>query len=136
MFFWRYEPNGNYLNCSVKEQANQKSINESLRDFLLDFGLISNSKGYYSPLDMCPNWTVWKSKNYGHQLLQTMEKKGFTGSCATWTTWYTDYRLSHPNLSRDEAFEQSFDHLKRSSPSFTDFIKEYFADIYEYSLKN
>jgi len=72
---------------------------------------------------------------FGHQRLQGSEKKGFAGSCATWTTWYVDYRLSHPELSRDEAFQESFNHLEKNSSSFTKFIKNYFIKIYEYSKR-
>ena len=130
----RYEPNGPQKDIPNKKII-QEQIDHSLTNFFLDSGYIKNSKDYYAPMDMCPHWSVWQTGLIGHQRMQVLEKKGFMGSCATWTVWYTDYRLSHPDLDRHQAFKQSFENLKKSSPSFTQFIKDYFAQIYEYSQK-
>ena len=130
----RYEPNGPSKDIHMWHLRN-KLIDDSLVDFLLDNGYIDNTKDYYPPLGLCPLWTEWQTGKMGHQRIQAREGKGFRGSCATWTVWYTDYRLSHPDMDRHEAFKRSFEHLKRSSPSFTKFIKDYFTDIYEYSQK-
>ena len=130
----RYEPNGPQTDISNLEHEG-KIIDSCIIEFLIDFGLIKSPSDYFAPIDMCPNWTDWKKGRLGHQRKQVSEEKGFKGSCATWTTWYTDYRLSHPELDRNEALKRSFDHLHKNSSSFTKFIKDYFAQIYEYSQK-
>ena len=131
----RYEPHGLPTELQYTDKVNSNLIDKSIREFLLDKKLIDRGEDYFGPLNMCPNWESWKSGKMGHQKLQELERKGFSGSCATWVIWYTDYRLSNPNLERDEAMEQSFKHLRDSSPSFTEFITKYFSLIYEYSLK-
>ena len=134
----RYEPHGSsgYNDYSRNSETNT-DIDDTLLQYFMDKGFIARKEDYYSPIDVCPNWPDWKSqKSTGHQYIQNMERMGFGGSCATWAMWYVDYRLSHPNKSRGGVLKDSFDDLKKSSPSFTKFIKTYFAGIYKFYRYN
>ena len=131
----RYEPHGVPGEFEYGASFISRVIDNDIRQFLMDKNLIKTPDDYFGPLNMCPNWTEWKSGKIGHQRIQELENKGFSGSCATWTVWYTGFRLSNPNLDRDQAMEKSFKHLRDSSPSFTKFISSYFSQIYQYSLQ-
>lgn len=129
----RYEPHGPGYNFIEKKAA--RLMDADILEYFKDIGLIKNEKDYFPPLSFCPNWDKWQEGSVGHQMLQNLESKEFSGSCATWAMWYVDERLENPNRSRDKIIQESIEEMQKSSKGFTKFIKKYFQIIKDYRDK-
>lgn len=59
------------------------------------------------------------------------------GYCATWSLWYTDMRISNPNVSREKLVEGMFTKLeeKLAKGTLTDYLLDYAMQVYYIMLK-
>ena len=114
----RFDPNG-YNKTSMGSYQN-KVMDKDIKNY---FESITKINKYIGPVDFCPTWKEWKTRNVAHQKIQGLEKfKEFKGSCATWTLWYIDLRLLNPNVSRESIIKKSIKDINEGSSSFTSFI--------------
>jgi len=129
----RYEPHGPAYNFIGKKS--QKLMDDDITEYFMDIGLIKTRIDYYAPINFCPKWDKWQQGRTGHQMIQNLESKEFSGSCATWCMWYIDERLENPDRSRDKVIQESIEEMQSSSKGFTKFIKKYFQIIKDYRNK-
>ncbi len=114
----RFDPNG-YNKTSMGSYQN-KVMDKDIKKY---FETITKINTYIGPVDFCPTWKEWKTRNVAHQKIQGLEKfKEFKGSCATWTLWYIDLRLLNPNVARESIIKKSIKDINEGSSSFTSFI--------------
>ncbi len=130
----RYEPQG--PGYTFLQKKTSKLVDVDIVEYFMDIGLIKSKDDYYEPIKFCPKWDKWQEGKVGHQMLQNLESKEFSKSCATWAMWYVDERLEDPNRSRESIIQDSIEEMQSSSKGFTKFIKKYFQIIKDYRDKN
>lgn len=117
----RFEPNGS-------QAPSRFNYNASLLDHLLKkkFIEIEPNIKYFSPSDYLPK--------IGFQLLDATEQKykriGDPGGfCAPWTIWYTDLRLSNPDIKREVLIKKTIRMMRKQLSSFKNSIRNYSGQI-------
>lgn len=120
----RFEPYGD-----IKNFVNYKNIKclmvdidrEILKLFTEKFGVGYITK-YYKPLDYMTNkgfQTIQESE------INEIKKTDPNGFCTSWCVWYTDLRLSNPNIERKKLITLAIETLKKRPESLTRFIRNY-----------
>jgi hypothetical protein len=138
----RFEPYGD-----IKNFINYKNIKCLMVDidreiknlFISKFG-DGYIKKYYKPLDYITKKGFQKIQELEIDEIKSTDPEGF---CTSWCIWYTDLRLSNPNIKRKKLIDLAMQSLRKRPESFTKFIRNYceflviISDkIRKYSLKN
>ena len=126
----RYEPHGPGYRRISRRMSDIMDVD--IVDYFKDIDLIKGEDDYYPPIRFCPKWEPWQKGLVGHQMLQNLESKEFSGSCATWSMWYIDQRLQNPDTDPSIILRSSIEEMQKSTKGFTKFIKKYFKIIEEY----
>ena len=113
----RFEPNGfmHYDDCITSDTDNLiiRLFNKNMGHRLIE--------RYYEPLDFCP-FNNFQMIQHSEKLKLPGDPQGF---CAVWSAFYTDLRLSNPNIDRRFLVTESIKEIQNNHPNFTKFIRDY-----------
>lgn len=117
----RFEPHGATIPIGL-------NYNAELFDNLLEtrFKNIIKDVIYVRPSNYLPK--------IGFQLLDVIEKKhkhiGDPGGfCALWSIWYTDMRMTYPDIPRTKLVNKLLETLRKNNISFKNMIRNYASNI-------
>jgi hypothetical protein len=113
----RFEPHGARAYEIFKDYIYEKLDTQLEVLFAETYGL-----EYIPPIAFCPA--------LGPQTLEHYITE--SGYCATWSLWYTDMRLTYPNVDRERLVKGMFDklHDKLTQGSLTDYLLDYARQVY------
>lgn len=120
----RFEPHGS--RAPTKLNYDPQLLDSTLKHKLSE--IIPNIK-IIQPTDYLPR--------IGYQLLDSSEKNQYKnigdpgGFCAIWSIWYTDMRLTYPDIPRKKLIDLSIDYIRSKGYSFRTLIRNYSAKIIE-----
>ena len=117
----RFEPYGSY--GPYKFYYNPNLLDEVLA---YRFSQIDPEIKYYRPGSYMPK--------IGFQYMDIMESKKKKigdpgGFCAIWSIWYTDMRLTYPDISRKKLVKKMMKSIKEKNRSFKNMIRNYSLKI-------
>ena len=117
----RFEPQGAYH--PYKFYYDYVKLDKTLEN---RFSLLINNVKYIAPKDFLPK--------IGFQVLDSFEttcrKIGDPGGfCAIWALWYTDKRLTYPDIDRKELVETIIKNIRQYNISFKNIIRNYSINV-------
>ena len=117
----RFEPHGGTMPYGFNYSSHL--LDGILSDY---FKSIKHDIVYVSPNEYIPR--------IGFQIMDALEddkrKIGDpSGFCALWSIWYTDYRITYSNYSRDKLINALFKSIKNNNVSYRNMIRNYSAPI-------
>ena len=77
---------------------------------------------YIAPKEFLPKISFQIFDSFEKSCIKIGDPKGF---CGLWATWYTDMRISYPNIPRKDLALQLINTIKRKNISFKDMIRSY-----------
>lgn len=120
----RFEPHGS--RSLSKFNYNQNTLDLVLRQ---KFNEVFHNVKMITPNDYLPR--------IGYQLLDSSESNQYKhigdpgGFCAIWSIWYTDMRLTYPDVPRKQLINKSIEQIRMKGYSFKSLIRNYSAKIIE-----
>ena len=120
----RFEPHGSIVYGS--EWYDSDRLDKALIKMFVDDPKYDVKK-YISPIDVCPNFSF--------QHIQVAEGLGYPGSCLMWSYWYTDMRLTYPDIQPYQLQEIMLKKLQEQPYSMTQFIKNYAQFLHDKTIE-
>lgn len=99
-------------------------IDDTIRDLFSEYE-------YVPPLDYSPIMSVQELQEREiitaviHYKPQSKELSGLIGFCVAWSVWYTDLRLTYPDVDRYQLVKDAIQSLSQNPGLFTAFIVSY-----------
>jgi ankyrin repeat protein len=117
----RFEPHGGQKPIGMN--YNSKFLDSILEKYFLQ---IDKKIKYIGPEKYIPK--------VGFQLMDIQETEQNRigdpiGFCALWSIWYTDQRLSYPDIDRNTLVDSLFDHIRLNDLSFKNIVRNHSRQI-------
>jgi glutaredoxin 3 len=132
----RFEPNGNVTklvhNKSKDKDCLLFDVDKEIKKLITEKMGKDFIKEYYKPIDYLPDLCVQALQELEITEMKSTDPVGF---CAAWSAWYTDLRLSNPDIDRKTLINYAINNIKSYSDSFTSFIRNYSEYLYKLAKK-